>query len=392
MNLAPSSEQSIPPFLLGGFRPFFFAASIWAAIVIGLWLLAFRGSITLPSRLDPLAWHRHEIMFGYTAGVIAGFALTAIPNWTGRPPISGKPLAALFALWCSARLALLFSSYLGIIVAVTLDVGFLLTLALIAGHEIMAARNRNIPLVGALLLLAAASVLDHAETLGAELAGLGWRMGLSIVVLLVALIGGRIIPAFTRNWLIRQGRPGSLPAQMGRFDIASLLMLALSLSTWTVWPTATAPAAMLIFTAAFHAARLSRWAGFRTAAEPLVLVLHLSYAWLPVSLAMLGASHFLPDFPTSIAIHALGAGAIGSMTLAVMTRATRGHTGRPLTADGLTVAIYVLAGVGAVLRVSAWWLPLDYLDAVTLAGIVWSLAFVLFAVRYAAMLLGPRPV
>lgn len=381
-----------PPLFSGGFRPFFLGGALWALIVVGLWVGALTGSVELPSAFDPLAWHRHEMLFGYLGAVIAGFLLTAIPNWTGRTPIAGGRLAALAGLWLLGRLAVLFSGSFGAMTALALDVGFLLVLSAVCAHEVLAARNRNVPIVVVILLFAAASALDHGEALGASVpSGIGWRLGFALVLLLISLIGGRIIPAFTRNWLTKQCRKNGLPAEPGLIDTLALAATAIALASWAIAPDAQWTAVLLLITAAVQTIRLSRWAGHKTLRDPLVLILHVSYAWLPLGLLLLGTSTFVPSVPATVGLHALGAGAMASMTLAVMTRATRGHTGRPLQADIWTVLIYVLVSVGASLRVTAPWLPLDYLLSIRIAGAFWSGAFLLFVFAYRAMLLGARP-
>ena len=395
MNLTIEAQEKLlrlPPLLRGGFRPFFLGGAVWALVVVALWVCALSGAVELPTRLDPLAWHRHEMLFGYLGAVIGGFLLTAIPNWTGRAPISGARLALLAGLWLAARLALLFSAFTGIALAVALDIGFLIVLAIVAAHEILAAKNRNIPIAIAIALFAAAAAIDHAEALGAiEPTGLGWRLGFALVLMLVSLIGGRIIPAFTRNWLVKAGRQQRLPAQPGRFDIVTLALTGLGLLGWAIVPEAAVAGALLIAAGLLQAVRLARWAGLRTIGEPLVFILHLSYAWLPLGLVLLGASFFVWCIPSSSAIHALSAGTMASMTLAVMTRATLGHTGRPLHADGWTQAIYALVTIGAVVRFAAPMLPFDYMRAIEVAGALWGAAFLLFALVYGPKLLGPRP-
>lgn len=384
--------MGLPPFLRGGFRPFFLGASCWAAVVIALWVLALRGMVTLPTRFDPLAWHRHEMLFGYLSGVVAGFALTAIPNWTGRLPVAGMRLAVLAGVWLAARFAVLFAAVTGIWPAIALDVGFLALLAFVAAREIIAAHNRNLPLVLGLGLLALAAARDHAEALGwASASGLGWRLGFAVVLMLVALIGGRIIPSFTRNWLMKQGRTEGLPDQPNRFDVGALGFLGCALTAWTFSPQGGASAVLLVCAGALQMIRLARWSGLRTLHEPIVFVLHFSYVWIPVGLVLLGASHFVWCVPASAALHALSAGAMASMTLAVMTRATLGHTGRALHADGATLWAYGLLNGGAILRFAAPALPFDYLASVTVAGAMWGGAFLLFAARYAPLLVGPRP-
>ena len=396
MNAEPSVDRrarllALPPVLRGGFRPFFFLGALWAVMVVALWVAAMAGAITLPTALDPLAWHRHEMLFGYLAAVICGFLLTAIPNWTGRLPVAGPALAALVSLWIAARLAMLFSAWTGAVLAVLLDVGFLLVLASLCAREVIIARNRNVPVVGAVLLLAFASGVDHAEALGVIATdGFGWRAGFSLVLLLITLIGGRIIPSFTTNWLKKHGQSRH-PSQPSAFDAIVIAATALALCCWifAIGPGWTAP--LLIAAGLLQLARLARWSGLRTVADPLVFVLHLSYAWLPLGLILLGMSLLVPTQPASSALHALAAGAMASMTLAVMTRATLGHTGRDLHAGVGTTTIYLLVTVGAALRVAAPWLPFDYLLLIQLSGALWAGAFLLFLAIYGPMLLGPRP-
>lgn len=393
----PESERHqrlmrLPPLLRGGFRPFFLGGALWAVLVVALWVLALGGQVTLPTAMDPLAWHRHEMLFGYLGAIVAGFLLTAIPNWTGRLPVSGTRLALLAGLWLLARGAVLFSALTGPIVPALLDIGFLATMTILAAREVIAAKNRNVPIVIAMALFTTASAIDQAEALGLTApAGHGWRLGAAVVLLLVALIGGRIIPSFTRNWLGRQGVQTGLPEQPGRFDIATLVAAALALAVWVAAPGSAAAGALLVAAGLLQAVRLARWRGHRTLAEPLMFILHLSYAWLPLGLLLLGGSSFVWCIPASAAFHALAAGAMASMTLAVMTRATRGHTGRTLTADRGTQAIYALVTLGALVRVFAPALPLDYGTTIAVAGLLWGGAFLLFAVLYAKMLVGPRP-
>lgn len=384
--------MALPPLLRGGFRPFFLGGAIWAVVVVSLWVLTLAGRMELPTTFDPLGWHRHEMLFGYLGGAIAGFLMTAIPNWTGRLPMAGARLAGLAGLWLAARVAVLFSSYTGPVLALILDVGFLTTLAFVAGREVIAARNRNLPVVVAAGLLALASALDHAEALGLAVpAGIGWRLGFGIVLLMVSLIGGRIIPSFTRNWLSKQGQEKGLPTQPDRFDVATLVLTGLSLAAWTLLPDAAVTGGLLVAAGLLQAVRLARWSGQRTWREPIVLILHISYAWLPLGLLLLGGGSFVWCIPASSAIHALSAGAMASMTLAVMTRATLGHTGRQLRADRWTKAIYVLVTAGAALRFAAPMLPVDYTIAIAVAGSLWCAAFVAFVIAYGPKLVGARP-
>lgn len=381
------------PFLRGGFRPFFFGGGVWALVALTLWICALTGVISLPTHFDPLAWHRHEMLFGFIGAVIAGFLLTAIPNWTGRLPIAGAPLACLFGLWLAARLAVLFSAQLGPLTASLLDVGFFAALAALAGREVLAAKNRNLPVVGLVLLFALTNAIDHAAASGLIAdPEVGTRAAIALVIMMISLIGGRIVPSFTRNWLVKQSSQGAaLPTQPGRFDMVVIAATALALAAWLAFPTSNGTAALLVTGAVLQSTRLARWSGFRTVRDPLVLILHVGYAWVPLGLCLLGLSIVIADVPRSSAIHALTAGAMATMILAVMTRATLGHTGRELHADKGTVAIYALVTLGVALRVTAPWLPFDYLGLIQAAGAAWGGAFLLFLVIYGPMLLGPRP-
>ena len=380
-----------PPFLRGGFRPFFFAGAAWAILALILWLAALSGAMTLPSALDPLAWHRHEMLFGFVGAVICGFLLTAIPNWTGRLPIAGWPLAALFGLWLAARLALLFSGVSGIAIAFVLDVGFYILLAGLFAREVASAGNRNLPIVALVLLFGVANALDYAGAAGIlSDTGIGYRAGITMVVLMISLVGGRIVPSFTRNWLAKRSIKGRLPGQANRFDFATIAVTAAAMIAWAALPHDRFAGAILVLAGILQAIRLARWQGLRAAADPLVLILHVGYAWVPIGLALLGLSILTSAVPESAAIHALTAGAMATMILAVMTRATLGHTGRELRANAPTIVLYMLVTLGAALRVATPFGLFDYMAGIELAGLAWVAAFLTFLLAYGPMLLRPR--
>lgn len=379
------------PILRGGFRPFFFGGAAWGLIALTLWICSLAGQVSLPSAFDPLSWHRHEMLFGFVGAIVAGFLLTAIPNWTGRLPIAGPPLASLFGLWFGARIAVLFSGEIGRLIPAVLDVGFYLTLALVGAREVLLSKNRNLPIVGMVLLFGLANALDHAGAAGLIGSGdFGWMFALSLVVLMISLIGGRITPSFTRNWLVKQGVTTGLPTQPARFDMVVIGVTAFALLAWITAPPGYLSGGLLMGAAALQIVRLARWSGVRTVSDPLVLILHVGYAWVPVGLALLGASLIGVPIPRSAAIHALTAGAMTTMILAVMTRASLGHTGRELKANGATVAIYGLITVGALLRVTAPLQLLDYRPAMEVAGLAWGGALLLFLIAYAPVLWRPR--
>jgi uncharacterized protein involved in response to NO len=391
LALRRARMAAAPAFLRGGFRPFFFGAAAWAVVALILWLGALSGKIALPSALEPLIWHRHEMLFGFVGAAVAGFMLTAIPNWTGRLPIAGASLAALFGLWVAARLAVLCSAHLGQGPAALLDVGFYILLAAIGTREILAAKNRDVPVVGLILLFGVANAIDHAAAAGLVAdADLGWRAGISLVVLMISVIGGRIVPSFTRNWLARRGVREGLPEQPGRFDLAAIAVTALALAGWVLFPSQAAVGVLLVGAGLFQALRLARWRGLRTLADPLVLVLHVGYLWVPIGLLLLGAAILGPAVPRSAAVHALTAGAMATMILAVMTRASLGHTGRELRANGGTAALYLLVTLGALLRLAASFGLVDYMLGLEVAGLAWGGAFFLFLVAYGPILFAGR--
>lgn len=391
LALRRSRMAASPAFLRGGFRPFFFGGALWTIVALALWLCTLAGVIELPSRFDPLAWHRHEMLFGFVGAVISGFLLTAIPNWTGRLPIAGSPLAALFGLWIAARVAVLFSASTGAGLAATLDIGFYLALAALAAREVLAAKNRNLPIVLLVLLFGAANAADHAAAAG-WLAddGIGVRAAISLVVVMISLVGGRIVPSFTRNWLAKHGVKEGLPGQPGRYDFLTIAATAAALLAWTAAPATQVAGAMLVLAGLLQAVRLARWGGLRAWRDPLVLILHVGYFWLPAGLLLLGASLLGATVPASAAIHALTAGAMATMILAVMTRATLGHTGRELKADGPTVLVYILITAGAVLRVAAPFGVIDYTLGMRLSALAWGGAFLGFLLAYGPILFARR--
>jgi len=376
-----------PALLRQGFRPFFLGAGIWAVAAMVLWIGAVQGYVAIPTAFDPIGWHAHEMLFGFVVAAIAGFLLTAIPNWTGRMPLQGMPLAALLAVWLAGRAAVFGSAWIGSGIAAALDLSFLALLLAVVSREILAGRNwRNLPMPVVLGGLLVANGLTHADAVGLAATGpLGQRLGIGIVILLVGLVGGRIIPSFTLNWLKKRGG-SNLPASFGVLDRGALALAAAALAIWVSAPESQIGGAALIAAGVASLVRLARWRGNLTLPEPLVWSLHLGFVWVGVGLPLVGLSALLPDVPPAAGLHALTAGAMGGMTLAVMTRATLGHTGRPLTANRRTAAVYLLVAAAATLRVAAPFLPDLYLALLWTSGLAWCTAFGLFVVHYGRML------
>jgi uncharacterized protein involved in response to NO len=381
----------VPAVLLYAFRPMFLAAGSWAIIAIALWLSMFFGTIQLPTRFDPLSWHIHEMLFGFVMAAVAGFLLTAIPNWTGRPPVRGVRLAVLACLWLLGRLACLISADMPAWLAVVLDLAFPAILLFVAAREIIAGRNwSNLATTVPLAVFLIADLLMHLEALNVRVPpGLGWRLGIAAPLILIGVIGGRIIPSFTHNWLLKHKSP-RLPVAANRFDTACVVVLALGFILWAFLPEHHATGALLIAAGLLNAARLSRWAGLGSWPEKLVLILHVGYGWVALGTALLGLSIFNVGVPDPSAIHALTAGAIAVMILAVMPRVTLGHTGRALTANRATVVVFVLINAAAIVRVCATWHTALMANLLLVAGGLWIAAFLVFELVYGPMLLTRR--
>jgi uncharacterized protein involved in response to NO len=372
-----------------GFRPFFFFGAVYAAVAILVWLPAFYGQIEISSAFAPRDWHVHEMLFGYIAAVVAGFLLTAVPNWTGRLPLQGRPLGVLFSVWVAGRLAVCLSAWLGWAAAMAIDGAFLVLLAAAAAREIIAGRKwGNLNVVIIVSLLAAGNLAFHIEAHLTGLAEYSTRAGIAVVILLVTLIGGRIIPSFTRNWLAKRG-PGRLPTPFGRFDVVTLGSSAFGLALWAARPLDRSTGAILAACAILHVVRLSRWTGYRTFADRLVLVLHIAYAFVPLGFVLTALSAFDLVAPGA-GIHAWTGGAIGTMTLAVMTRATLGHTGQELHASITTQGVYAAVIIAALARVCAALEPDHAFPLLAVAGASWSIAFLGFAAAYSVAFWSPR--
>lgn len=394
--MATSAQQlrnwSGPQILGYGFRPFFLSAAVFAALAMGVWIGALAGGWDLPAGFSPVAWHVHEFLWGYLTAVVAGFMLTAVPNWTGRLPIVGWPLAFLWSGWLIGRLAVLFSGFMPLSLAAGLDLLFLALLIFMLGREIVAGRNwRNLKVLAMVGLLFTANAIFHAENILDldPVGGYGLRLGLGSAILLIAVVGGRIIPSFTRNWLVRRP-PGRLPAPFGKLDQISIGLSALALLSWVVLPEHSASGVLLLLAGITNALRLARWAGWRTLGETLVTILHLAYFFVPLGFVLVGLSVLWPEgVPRSAALHAWTAGAILLMTLAVMTRASLGHSGMPLAADSRITAIYALGTGAALTRITAGFLPGE-VWLLDLAGLLWVLSFLVFAAVYAPLFFKPR--
>ena len=379
----------VPGFALfrDGFRPLFLACGAYAVLAMALWIAVLAGHLEMPSLFDPLTWHQHEMLFGFVVAAIGGFLMAAVPHWTGRPPVSGVWLHLLVWAWLAGRLGVAFSQTIGMWPAAILDMAYLVLLAAVVLRELMAVGNRrNVKITVLLCVLAVCNGFVHADHGGAT----AMILALFIVAVLVAVIGGRITPTFTRNWLSQRDARAKVPASLPLLDALAIASLALAGVVYAFLPDHLAAGIALLAAALLHGARLFLWRGLAVRTEPLLWVLHLGYAWLVAGLALLGISVLFEAVEAGMALHALGAGAIGTMILAVMTRASLGHTGRPLAASRTTTAAYVLVSVSALVRMAAPALGDSATGAYTVAGLAWMAAFGLFLVVYAPILWRPR--
>ncbi len=379
-----------PVVLSEGFRVLFLLAGLWGTLSVPLWLGIWMGVVDYPGRFDPVTWHVHEMMFGYVGAALGGFLLTAVPNWTGRAPVRGIPLALLALTWLAGRAAVWWSAEIGPVSAALADLAFLGALTVLVGHAIIAARNwRNLPMLVGLAAMVAANARFHGSAAsGGEGGDAAVRLAIAVMALLLTLVGGRIVPGFTRNWLARQAGSG-VAVPIVWFDRSTLAATATALIAWMAAGSSTAAGVLLSAAGVLNFVRLARWHGWKTMGEPLVTILHAGYLWLALGLLLLGLSMLTSRVSEPLALHVLSIGAFGTMTLAVMTRAILGHTGRALHAGPGTVAIYGLATL-AVLARAAFEVAPDLL-LLWAAGGSWALALALFTAVYAPMLLRPRP-
>jgi len=401
LNLVGAAPQSVPEpgqrrrsyqgamLLAGSFRPFFLFGAIQAGLAILVWLPVFYGELSLVSAFAPRDWHVHEMLYGYLPAAITGFLFTAIPNWTGRLPIRGTPLLVLVLVWVTGRLAVTFSAETTWWVALIVDAAFLALVAGAAAREILAGKNwRNLTVVMLVSLLFAGNIGFHLEAHLRGTADTSIRAGVAVVVLLISLIGGRIIPSFTRNWLVREN-PGRLPVPFARFDMIAVAIGALALACWIVMPDSRITGTALALAALLHLVRLARWAGDRTVRERLLVILHVGYLFVPVGFLLGGLAAF-GIVPVSAAVHAWTVGAAGIMTLAVMTRATLGHTGQSLAASWATQTIYLAIIVAALARIGAVLAPAHDVVLLHIAACGWVLVFFGFAIAFGPLLAGSK--
>jgi uncharacterized protein involved in response to NO len=376
-----------------GFRPFFLLAGAYGALALLAWLAHLDGYIQLGGPAGAMAWHGHEMLFGFGTAVLGGFLLTAVPNWTGGSALHGGPLMLLALAWGAGRIALWAAAAIPASLTAVMDLVFLPSLALaVAPALVSAGNNRNLLFLIVPTALFGCNLAYHLDALGlvADAAFRGQIVALDLFALMIAIVGGRIVPAFTRNALGLAGDQSGIPARP-RIDAAAIVSVALVVLADAGGGTDPVIGALALAAAVLNAVRLAGWRTGRTLDKPILAVLHLGYGWLIAGLFAKGIAASWGVIPATTALHALGIGAVGTMTLAVMSRAALGHTGRPLVAAPLTIAAYLLVSAAALIRILVPPLmPELGPGAFAVSGLLWSLAFLCFLVVYAPILIRPR--
>ncbi len=393
-----AAHARIPTILSSGFRPFFLLGALHAVLMIAIWVPWFLGLIRIPSLFTPILWHSHELLFGFMLAIIAGFVLTAVANWTSRPPVSGWLLTGLVVFWLAGRIAVAGSRDANELVVAVICLLFPLALTIIVTRVVVAAGNkRNFKVAALIACLTVAEAAFHYEAWLTGRAKLATVIAVAVVLVLLTVIAGRIIPNFTSNWL-KANRPGALPRPPGTFDLGSTAITVAALGCWVATKllaetsVISGSIGVVMLVAGFaNLIRQARWQPLRTMAEPLVMILHIAYLFIPIGFALVGVSLLMREVSLEIAgLHAWATGAIATMMLAMMTRVTRGHTGNALTAPWGTVALYACIIVAALTRIAANLLPDMTLVLIPVSGASWIAAFLGFLFLYGRMLVMPR--
>lgn len=377
-----------------GFRPFFLVAGVFAVLSVGVWLLQYAGHVDLGLVSTPALWHAHEMLFGYTMAAVAGFFLTVVPNWTRAKAQKGPILMVLAALWLVGRVVMWGQAALPYGLVMFGDMLFLVTLSAVVARPLLDPQHRRqLVFVPILVSLVAANAMMHLDGLGVTAFGVDWglrgvMLGLNATVVLIAVMGGRVTPSFTSSF-IGHADPNVKVQQRPRLDRAVMAATWAVLVVDLIWPERWLGGSVALLAAGLHLARLAGWQSMRTLGNPILWVLHLGYLWLVVGLVMKGLADFAVLAQTD-ALHGLTIGAIGTMTMAIMTRASLGHTGRTIHARPAIVAAYVLLSVAALARLAVMIWPSVAVTLVLTSGIAWTLAFGAFVVIYAPILSRPR--
>jgi len=392
-------SERVSAFFSYGFRPFFLFAGLYAVLAMAAWMAWLVGLHTVEPTIAPISTdfapvrsHTHEMLFGFTAAVFAGFILTATPGWTGKPPVQGRPLALLAALWLSGRAAVWFSATLPPLLVAAMDLSFWGLLFFLVSQTLKGGSFRHAIFLVFIGLLIFANAMVHLERLGlsVDTMAAGHQLAMNTFILLIVIIGGRIIPSFTRNALRTDADPDPLPTRV--FIDRGAMVLTLGVVVVDLAVPGDAIAGYLAVAAALaNGLRLAGWKGWRVLDQPILWVVHMGYLWLVVGLALKGAALLTGELSEATAIHILTVGAIGSITLGIMTRAGLGHTGRPLQVPAAITIAYIVLSLATIFRVAVplWW-PEYYNAAMMAAGASWCLAFAIFTWVFWPILTRPR--
>jgi uncharacterized protein involved in response to NO len=388
--------QDSPPrgfaLLSYGFRPFFLAGGAYALVMIPWWMYRFAHGGASFGGLPPMYWHAHEMIYGFVMAAIAGFLLTAGPSWTGVRGFAGPPLIVAVTLWLAGRVVMSLAGDMPFWLLAAAELALVPWLIGLLAPPILRTRNRNLPLLAVLLVLwlIDAAFIASLWRVDAALAGGSARLAIDFVLILITVIGGRIVPAFTANALRRRGGEPNLVTRTWLEYVVIGLMVAIALVD-VFAPNGVASGVLAALAALAHAGRMSGWRSFRTGGEPILWIMHVAYAWLPLGLALKACALLGDAAWASKWLHALATGAMATMILAVMTRTALGHTGRPLVVARAIAVAYLLLTCTALLRTFGVALfPAHYLLTLELSALTWMACFGIFLVVYAPILWRPR--
>ena len=399
---AKATQSHSALFFSHAFRPFFLAAGVYAVLALAAWLAwisihAIGATPAYMSVAEPLyLWHAHEMIYGFAAAAAGGFLLTAVPSWTGAKHSRGRALALMFLLWCLGRIAMWGTAVFPPMLVTLLDLTFLPVLGVAAARQLaVQPALRNVVFLSLIGALIGGNLLYHFGRMDVVQSGMpqGVQFGLATFVIMIMVIGGRVIPGFTTNALRRDGIEDErlLPVSRAPVNLASLVLSIAALTGFVFNLTEGLVGVLAITAALANAVRLAGWRGIATLRSPILWVLHLGYAWIVVGFVLLASALLTDWISEAAALHAFGTGAVGTMILAIMTRASLGHTGRALVASPLTIAAYVLVSVAALLRCfGAAAFPQYYNEIMLGAGGAWIGAYLSFAIVFAPILTRPR--
>lgn len=380
--------RGVPLFALG-FRPFFLFGSVFGALAIIFWAFSQLNFVTLPSYFDSKSWHAHEMLFGFTAAILAGFLLTASKNWANTRGVQGRSLILLFGVWLSGRFAIQLSSFLPKELIAFIDLSFLPLVSFFFVQTLSkGAKKNNYIFLLWLMVLFLGNGLMHLEALGltTDTSRSGYILGVDTMVVIMSLISGRVIPMFTQNAI-----PGMNIVKRPKVERIVVISLVLYLLTDFFAEGSSWMGGISIVAGLMSFVRLLGWQSLKTRGRPILWVLHLGYAFLSLGLLFRGLSLFVFPVPSSIPIHLLTAGAMGLLILGMISRVSLGHTARPLTVSKSIVTAYGLVALASLLRVfGPFFLPKFYLTEIVVSAFLWGLGFILFFVVYWPILTRPR--